>query len=287
MSVTSIQFIGLFVVMMNSGAGLHILLPHFPGTVYADHTSVIQYNPDQAMSTTWPGITSCGPSGTLRCAPIDVETITFSGASDPSPSDIVGDIPHLRCCCSLMTDILPKYKDPAASGKLSAHIFVEKGAVEAIAAGNGRVDTWVTMHSSDPSGITVTGVASPSISYDIVFKPGAQFTILNSMPTTPTSPPHFLAYYLMGTGSGDCTTVPSDGSPCAPQATECSILKAKANPSTKSSTKSAPKTAAETAAKTSTHMQSKKPGRPGPVGKKPPVVKTAEVDVDCANSHFP
>ncbi len=34
MSVTSIQFIGLFVVMMNSGAGLHILLPHFPGTPF-------------------------------------------------------------------------------------------------------------------------------------------------------------------------------------------------------------------------------------------------------------
>src|SRR3954465_8384842 len=90
MSVTSIQFIGLFVVVMNTGAGLHILLPHFPNTPYAEHTSVIQYAPEVVVSASWPGITACGPNGSLRCAPIDVETITFSGASDPAPADIIG-----------------------------------------------------------------------------------------------------------------------------------------------------------------------------------------------------
>src|SRR5438270_7126506 len=107
MSVTSIQFIGLFVVMMNTGSGLHILLPHFPGTPYADHISDIQYDPNQVTSVTWPGVTACGPNNSLRCAPINVETITFAGAADPSPTDVIGDIPHLRCCCTAMTDILP------------------------------------------------------------------------------------------------------------------------------------------------------------------------------------
>src|SRR3954471_3197001 len=118
MSVTSIQFIGLFVVMMNSGAGIHILLPHFPGTPYADHVSMIQYNPQQVLSTTWPGVTACGFNNSMRCAPIGLETITFAGAIDPAPTDIIGDMPHLRCCCASMTDILPKYKDPTATDKV-------------------------------------------------------------------------------------------------------------------------------------------------------------------------
>lgn len=253
MSVTSIQFIGLFVVMMNSGSGLHILLPHFPGTVYASHTSVIQYSPDQVTSSTWPGVAICGPSGSLRCAPINVETITFTGAIDPPPVDIIGAISHLRCCCASMTDILPKYKDPSASGKLSAHIFVGLGIAEAIAAGNGRVDTWVTMHSVNPTGITMTANAGTSASFNIVFKPGAQFSILNSA-TTPSTSGDFRAYYLMGIGSSGCTSVPSDGPPCAPQTTECVILKKPGSSLTKRSVKK---------------------------------VLPLDVDENCANSHWP
>jgi hypothetical protein len=261
MSVTSIQFIGLFVVMVNTGAGLHILLPHFPGTPYAGHISVIQYSPGDVSSSTWTGVTTCGSGGSLLCAPIDLETITFSGAVDPSPGDVVGAIPHLRCCCASMTDILPKYKDPAATGKLSAHIFVEHGAVEAISDVNGRTDTWVTMHSVDPTGITVTANAGTSGSVNIVFKPGAPFTILNTMTSTDTTPPHYLAYYLMGSGSSTCSAVPTDGAPCAAQTTECTLTK-------KATLKSAKPLA--------------KPKRTGPI-------HTGVLDItpDCSNSHFP
>ena len=261
MSITSIQFIGLFVVMMNSGAGLHILLPHFPGTPFADHISVIQYSPADVSSLTWAGVTACGPSGSLRCAPINLETITFTGAVDPSPMDIVGAIPHLRCCCPSMTDILPKYKDPNATGKVSAHIFVAHGVAEAITDASGRTDTWVTMHSTDPVGITVTANAGTSGSANIVFKPGAQFTILNTMTVTETSPNHFLAYYLMGTGSSTCTAVPTDGPPCAAQATECILTK-------KTSVKSVkPAVGAKRAGSIHTSV--------------------AEITPDCSNSHFP
>jgi len=262
MSVTSIQFIGLFVVMMNTGAGLHILLPHFPGTPYAGHVSVIQYSPGDVSSSTWSGVTTCGPSGSLRCAPINLETITFTGAADPSPSDIVGAIPHLRCCCASMTGILPKYKDPAASDKVAAHIFVENGVAEAITNTDGRVDAWVTMHSTDPDGITVTANAGTSGSVNIVFKPGAQFQIQNTMTSTETTPPHFLAYYLMGSGSSSCTAVPSDGAPCAPQTTECVLAK---------------KTTA--AVKPSTRKKKKSNGKVHP--------QILDVDVDCSTSHFP
>lgn len=260
MSVTSIQFIGLFVVMMNSGAGLHILLPHFPGTPYADHTSVIQYDPAQVSSATWPGVVACGPSDSLRCAPIDIETITFSGATDPAPSDIVGAIPHLQCCCASMTDILPKYKDPTATGKVSAHIFVTKGVAEALTGGNGRTDTWVTMHSIDPAGITVTGVGSTGNLFNIVFKPGAQFQILNSMPNS--SPSHFLAYYLMGFGSSKCTAVPTGGPPCEPRSTECTLTKKQPAAAVKRSAVAAKRTA---------------PTPPRPLF----------ADSDCSNSHWP
>jgi hypothetical protein len=228
MSVTSIQFIGLFVIMMNGGAGLHILLPHFPGTPFAMHVSVIQYSPAQVVSSSWPGITTCGPDGSLRCAPIDIETITFSGAIDPAPVDIIGNISHLRCCCASMTEILPKYKDPAASGKVSAHIFVDRGIAEAITGGDGRTDTWVTMHSSN-TGITVHGSSGTS-SFNIVFAAGAQFTITNNTTPAPDAPPHFLAYYLMGVGSSDCTSLPTDGPPCAARATACTITKAMKQP---------------------------------------------------------
>jgi hypothetical protein len=247
---------------MNSGSGLHILLPHFPGTPFADHVSVIQYDPAQVSSSSWPGVTACGPNGALRCAPIDLETITFTGAVDPAPVDIIGSIPHLRCCCASMTDILTKYKDPAATGKLSAHIFVERGIAEAITGGNGRTDTWVTMHSSDPTGITLHGTAGSS-SFNIVFNAGAQFTIRNDSTTTTTS--HFLAYYLMGTGSSTCTSVPSDGPPCAPQEAECVI----------------PKLAAKK--------------QPSKIQKRPVVTQaikrlhpiTLEADADCSNTHWP
>jgi len=261
MSVTSIQFIGLFVVMMNSGSGLHILLPHFPDSPFADHTSVIQFSPDQVSSLTWPGVTTCGPSGSLRCAPINVETITFSGAIDPSPSDIIGAIPHLQCCCASMTDILPKYKDPNASGKLSAHIFVAKGVAEAITDTDGRTDTWVTMHSSDPTGITLTANAGTAGAVNIVFTPGAQFSILNSTTITATTPNHFLAYYLMGIGSSGCTAVPSDGPPCAAGITECIVPK----------------------------RQSVKTVKPSSRPKRARIAHPQILDVttDCSNSHFP
>ena len=286
MSVTSIQFIGLFVVMMNGGAGLHILLPHFPGTPYAGHTSVIQYSPDEVTSATWPGVTSCGPSDTLRCAPINLETITFSGATDPAPVDIIGAISHLSCCCASMTDILPQYMDPSASGKVSAHIFVDLGIAEAIAANNGRVDTWVTMHSVDPIGITVTANAGTTGSFNIVFNPGAQITILNSMTSTDPTPNHFLAYYLMGNGSG-CTAVPTGGLPCA--ASECSIASNR-NVQAVKPLVSVKQSVQATNSSVST-KQSGKTTKPS-VGKKRKRTRHVHANIldltaDCSNSHFP
>lgn len=260
MSVTSIQFIGLFVVMMNSGSGLHVILPHFPGTPFADHISVIEFDPTQVSSTSWPGVVACG-DGSLRCAPIDLETITFSGAADPPPVDIIGSIPHLRCCCASMTDILAKYKDPAATGKLSAHIFVERGVAEAITGTDGRTDTWVTMHTPTTGGITLHATAG-SNSFEIVFNAGAQFTIRNDATSTTTS--HFLAYYLMGTGSSTCTSVPSDGPPCAPQATECAVPKASAKKQTAKVTRRAV-------------TQS--------IKKLHPVIQS--LNSDCSNTHWP
>jgi hypothetical protein len=260
MSTTSIQFIGLFVMMVNGTAGLHILLPHFPGTQFADHFSAIQYAPDQVLSATWPGIAACGPNNSLRCAPIDVETISFTGAIDPPPTDVIGAMPHLQCCCPSMTDILATYKDPKATKKLSAHIFVDQGVAEAMAVTSGRTDTWVTMHTKDPTGITVTGNAGGS-SFNIVFKPGAQFSILNSTQTT-TGDPHFLAYYLMGIGSSKCTAVPTDGAPCAASNGECLLTKKQTAAALKRS-----------------------PARTRL--KKGATVAPLDVDANCSNSHFP
>jgi len=265
MSATSIQFIGLFVVMLNSGVGLHILLPHFPGTPYANHVSVIQYSPAQVSSSSWPGVTACGPDNSLRCAPVSLETITFTGATDPMPEGIVGDIPHLRCCCASMTDILPKYKDPTNTGKQSAHIFVGQGVAEAITGTDGRTDTWLTMHSVDPVGITVTANAGTSGSYNIVFKPGATFTIQNEvMPTNGAN--HFLAYYLMGVGSGSCASVPSDGPPCAARSTECTV--SRTAPATKKVT-----LRPRHLVKTNVRVGSR--------------LITESLDSDCSNTHWP
>ena len=260
MSVTSVQFVGLFVVMMNSGAGLHILLPHFPGTPFSDHVSVIQYNPSQIVSSSWPGATACGPDGSLRCVAVDLETITFSGALDPAPVDVIGNMPHLRCCCPTMTDILPKYKNPLASGKLSAHIFVEHGIAEAMTGTNGRTDTWVTMHSSDSTGVTLHGSAGTS-TFSIVFKPSAQLTIMNTTTPAPPATSHFLAYYLMGIGSEDCTSTPLNDQACAPRPAECPLTKVKIS----------------AAPKRRTITQSSKKLHAAPL----------DVDSNCSNSHWP
>ncbi len=264
MSITSIQFIGIFVVMANSGAGLHILLPHFPGTQFESHTSAIQFSPDQVTDVSWPGIKACETNPALQCAPVNVETITFSGAIDPSPADVIGSMSHLSCCCNAMADILPKYKDPNASGKLSAHIFVKQGVAEAIRDSSGRTDTWVTMHSSSPAGITLIANAKTSSSFKIVFKPGAQFTIQNSpvmtaTAATPTPRSHFLAYYLMGTGTGTstCTSVPSGVAECAPSQASCAALK----------------------------KQIAKPPKPRAVAAD--ALLQHDVGPDCTNSHFP
>jgi hypothetical protein len=262
MSVTSIQLIGLFVVMMNGASGLHILLPHFPGTIYAEHTSVIQFSSAQISSMSWPNVKPCVDDTSLLCAPIDLETITFSGAVDPPPPDVTGNIPRLRCCCASMTDIQTKYKDPKATDKVAAHIFVDKGVAEAIAASNSRVDTWLTMHSTG-TGITVTGDTGKT-TFNIVFKPGAQFSIKNDLP--PTTPTHFLAYYLMGVGSSKCTSVPSDGPPCAPRATNCVLPRASSRSLTKSSVSKSTK-GARTLHGT---------GR-----------LTESIDMDCSNTHWP
>jgi len=262
MSVTSIQFIGLFVVMMNGANGLHILLPHFPGTIYEEHISVIQFSSTQMSSMTWPNVKACADDPSLLCAPIDIETITFSGAVDPPPPDVTGNIPRLRCCCASMTDIQSKYKDVKATDKVAAHIFIDKGVAEAMPASNSRVDTWVTMHST--GAITVTGDTGKT-TFNIVFKPGAQFSIKNDMPPT-TPPPHFRAYYLMGIGSSKCTAVPSDGPPCAPSATACLL----------------PKTSASSLAKPSASKRTKAKAPLKQSG-----VSIESVDVDCSNTHWP
>jgi hypothetical protein len=260
MFTTSIQFIGIFVFIANTGGGLHVLLPHFPGTPYADHTSAIQFIPAQVTSMDWPNVKPCADDTSLLCAPIDIETITFAGAEDPAPADVIGNIPHLRCCCTPMTGIQAKYKDPQSPDKVAAHILIDKGVAEAMAAANTRVDTWVTMHTIGPSGITVTG-STGKTTFKIVFKAGAQLSFVNDMPAT--TPSHFLAYYLLGVGSGNCTALPSAGPPCAPS-TGC-VATARSKSPVKAA---APKTANLAA-----------PRRL--------IASPKSVDTDCSNSRWP
>jgi hypothetical protein len=261
MLATSIQFIGIFVIMANTGGGLHILLPHFPGTPYAEHTSAIQFSSTQVASMNWPNVKPCVDNPALQCAPIDIETITFSGAVDPAPLDVIGNMPRLRCCCSSMTDIQAKYKDPQSPDRVAAHILVDNGVAEAIAGANTRIDTRVTMHTAAPAGITVTG-STGKTTFKIVFNPGVQFSILNDMP--PTTPSHFLAYYLMGVGSSKCTALPSAGGSCAPSAPGCVLPKTLAKTV-------APKTAKVAASPSRTKTR----------------LSIDSVDIDCSNSHWP
>jgi hypothetical protein len=113
----------------------------------------------------------------------------------------------------------------------------------------------------DPSGITVVG-NNASGSFNIVFKPGAQFSILNSMPESPTMS-HFLAYYLMGVGSAKCTSTPTNDPACAPRATECIL-------------------------RTPVSATRKQPMKPAVVGPMPHVkVSPLAATLDCSNSHWP
>jgi len=261
MLATSIQFIGIFVIMANVGGGLHILLPHFPNTPYAEHTSAIQFVSTQVSSMNWPNVKPCADNSSLLCAPIDIETITFTGANDPPPPDVIGNIPRLKCCCASMTDIQTKYKDPQAPDKVAAHILVDQGVAEAISGANMRIDTWVTMHTVSPLGITVTG-NNGKTTFKVVFKPGAQFSIRNDFPLT--TPSHFLAYYLMGIGSSKCTATPSGGGPCAPSAPGCVV----------------PKSLTKTAAPKTSRVAAS-PLRPKGQA------SIESVDIDCSNTHWP
>ena len=94
----------------------------------------------------WPNVKPCADNARCNARPIDIETITFSGASDPAPPDIIGNIPHLRCCCASMTDIQAKYKDPNATTRLPRTSSWTKGSLRPSRPSIGRIDTWVTMH---------------------------------------------------------------------------------------------------------------------------------------------
>jgi len=276
---TTIQFVGLFIIMLQGGGtgGLHILMSHYPSL--PDHQTVIAYDPKElAAPPVWnPPPAECTVGGRkFTCVQVGVQTIRFSGQNDPPPGDIIGSISHISCCCAAANTPKPVYVDdslPPATRK-SAHVFIDQGIAEAITdKTTGRTDTVVTMHTPDKAGITITATL-PTETSTLVFKPGATVVFANTAPMmSPLEKPHFYSYYDAFQGDpcqADPKAKPTAGPPCSAKVTPCPF------PNGKGKTVKRPARNAFDLVKAG-KLKPAKPRRHIPF----------DVGADCSNSHFP
>jgi hypothetical protein len=277
-TATTIQFVGLFIVMLQGGGtgGLHILMSHYPSL--PDHQTVIAYNPKQlAALPVWnPPPVDCVVGGQkLTCAQVGVQTIRFSGQNDPAPGQLIGAISHLTCCCPAATKPKAAFFDDSIppAERASAHVFIDQGVAEAITdKETGRTDAVVTMHTADSAGITITATL-PTETSTLVFNSGATVYFANTAPMQSMEKPHFYSYYDAFEGvpcQSDSKAKPTAGPPCAASLNAC-LLPEKAQAAKR------PKRNAYDLVKA---------GKIKLAGNKRHRV-FFDVGADCSNSHFP
>jgi len=261
--MTTVSFIGLFVLIYTQNVGYQVLMPHF--NITPKHDSVIVYPKTDRVQgdgkDEWP-VAGTFPLNGIDYEYVEVkkEYITFSGATDGVPDQLIGSPtspapPHLSCCCSALrpggSGIQKEYQDPdlPEGSKKGAQILVTRGVATAVVVPaedpNGRIQTQVSMTTgTGPVGIVVSGTLGGSTKM-IAFKPGANVTfgntplcvLQNNCPPMPEDhgPEDFTAYYKMAVQQNDCKGAPTTckecrdsakhGTPCPAAVCTLDILK--------------------------------------------------------------
>ena len=224
--MTTVKFIGLFVLIYTNNVGYQILMPRFE--MVPPHPSIIAYAKADRIGGDWPGAAPLTDVEGWEYVPVNLEYITMSGAEDGVPNKV--EPPHLTCCCSAMTaGIQQAYTDPnlPIGGTRAAQIAVTRGTAMLVPDIGGRLDTNVTMTA--PSGITITGTLPQDSMKNLVFTPGATIIFGNTplcvfsnkcegMPEG-----DFRMYYTMASTANTCAGVPSDCPLCKDTKTPCPV----------------------------------------------------------------
>ncbi|MEK6374846.1 MAG: hypothetical protein AABO58_19370 [Acidobacteriota bacterium] len=250
--MTTLQFLGLFVVLYTDGIGYQMLMPDFPN-LQPRHTAVIAYldgtRDDTGSPSAWPqergSVNIYGVE--YKYVKVKKENIAITGSTDAPPLNLKEKIPHLTCCCPQFVEGFKEdFSNPNMVGPLkrSAHVYVNNGTATVQTDVNGAMYTQVKMSTVGNGGVTVRGTTADGGNVlTIVFKPGATVIFANSsFETTPPLPQkvhklaeqdHFQAYYDMGKATSGCNAVPSQGGTCAGTITACPVTKAKPTSGTK------------------------------------------------------
>src|SRR5689334_19627640 len=112
--MVSIQFVGLMLLVNLTNTGAQVIGGQLPG-----HQLFIAYTRGSLVSQTqWPVAGTFTTGGiTYDFVVVTSDNITFGGSTDTFVNQ-VGILPHLSCCCSTMTGILPAYSQPNQSSAI-------------------------------------------------------------------------------------------------------------------------------------------------------------------------
>jgi hypothetical protein len=221
--MTTIKFIGLFVLMYTQNVGYHILVPHFTG-MPMDHPSFIAYQTSDRNpgADDWPVTGDVPDMPGWQYVTVDREYVTIAGATDGVPNKV--EPPHLTCCCTaLNSGIQNAYKDPNLSpaSKKGAQVEVSRGVASLVEDQNGRLDTNVTMNTGGTNGVTVMGTLGAGSVKNIYFKPGATVIFGNTPFCALTNTcdhkgdADWVQYYSMANDRNACIGTPSNCSKCS------------------------------------------------------------------------
>ena len=277
--MTTIKFIGLFILIYTQNVGYRILFPQFTG-MPTDHPSYIAYAVTDRVAgdNDWP-VTGDVPGMTgWQYVTVNREFITFAGSTDGVPAQV--NPPHLTCCCQAMTGgIQAEYLDPnlPPTSKKGAQVEVDRGVSSLQSGGDGtRLDTYIKMTTGAGTvGVTVTGTLGAGNVKNIYFKPGAT-VVLGNTPfcaisnSCASADADFVMYYTTAKNPNTCIGTPSNCDQCATSASSC--------------TTSSCANAAIVGGKKPLTMAQRMAAAKARRKQGPPV---ATINIDCSNSQYP
>src|SRR5258705_3783523 len=112
MDPTIITFIGLLVFTPQAPPSppMKVVLGQVPGL--QSHASIIAYDIKTKVASNWlPAGTFTLKNGIIyEYVSVTDQNVSFAGPQNPFKNNL-GPMPHLSCCCQVMEDLRPEYKD--------------------------------------------------------------------------------------------------------------------------------------------------------------------------------
>lgn len=219
-----IQFLGLVLFISTSPEpGYEAILPAIPGdalTMRHDALILADANKSQ-FSDNWPhGVLKSADGKYWNYAELHGDIITFDEAAPPSKLLPPAFLIHINDdCCRMMGSVRSEYlRDPAPQAM--ARVKVSDGEA-GWSKRCGRVDTIVTMRSSDGDNLVIHSYLNKEDRTLTLLKDGN--AVIADFPKTyitdvipDGAPSHFVHYYDMVTRGFLCSRIPSPTNACQP-----------------------------------------------------------------------